>query len=267
MNQKKAKLTILGSGTAMSSFYRPFDYRNEAAHLLEIDDFNILLDCSEGTRARLDRIKFDYYNLNAIFISHYHPDHFDLDPFIQSFFGRSRKDKKKLLSIYGPKNIENIFAESWNYKHRKEHYPKELGDLNLRFEEYGDGQKINLNGIEITPYKVVHMYMDAYSFRVKIGDRILAYSGDSGECEGLVESAKNADIFLCEAATNIGEEIMEGHLNPYQVGKIAKNADVNHLILTHYTGKDSPKDMLKEVKKSGFVGKANIARDFDYYYI
>jgi len=89
------KLTILGSGTCLSSFYKPFDFRHPAGYLLQYEGLNIFLDCSEGIRARLEQIKFDYFNIDYIFISHFHPDHFSLDTFLQSIYVRTKKTKEQ----------------------------------------------------------------------------------------------------------------------------------------------------------------------------
>ena len=45
---------------------------------------------------------------------------------------------------------------------------------------------------------VDHYDIEAYGFRVE-GDRVLAYSGDSGPCDALGELARDADLLLCEA--------------------------------------------------------------------
>src|SRR5204863_453877 len=146
---------------------------------------------------------FDYYKLDAIFISHFHPDHFEIDQFIQAFYVRARKEKREKLSIYGPKGIEKIFTESWNYKHKPGHYPTEFNeDLELGFIELENNKEFNIKGLKVSSYKAKHIYMDAYCFRIEHEGKVIAYSGDSGPAEGLDLSAEEAELFLCESATN-----------------------------------------------------------------
>ncbi|WP_169797091.1 MBL fold metallo-hydrolase, partial [Streptacidiphilus griseoplanus] len=64
--------------------------------------------------------------------------------------------------------------------------------------------------------------------------RALAYSGDTGPCAELTELARGADLFLCEASFTDGkEDIPDLHLNGREAGRIAAEAGVGRLVLTH----------------------------------
>jgi ribonuclease BN (tRNA processing enzyme) len=261
-----AKLTVLGTGTSLSSFYKPLDFRNEAAYLFQTEKTNILIDCSEGIRQRLNNIGYDYFKLDAIFISHFHPDHFDLVPFIQSFYVRAKLEKRNNLSIYGPRNIKDFFVKSWDMAHVPGHYEdKFIKDFNIDFYEYQVGENISIEDINVSTYKVEHSSMDAYAIRVNFDNKIFAYSGDSGKCDGLLKVSNDADLFLCECGTNIEEEITPDHLNALQAGQIAKKSQAKKLVLTHYKGKDSPETMVEKVKKSGYEGEIQVAQDFQEF--
>ena len=264
------RIFVLGSGTCVSSLYKPFDFRNPSGHLLQFDGANILLDCGEGMRAQMEKIKFDYFDLNNIFITHFHPDHFNLDSLIQATYVRARKSEtNKVLLIYGPKNIEEKFEISWNSKHKKGAYRNSLLNiLDLKFVEYEDEKEIKLSDkTKIIPYKVAHEEMDAYALRFLLDDKIVVYSGDSGACDGLENAVQNADVLLCEAAININdnENNPKAHLTYFSTGQIAKKSNVKKLVLVHYTGKDSDGLMKQEVKKSGFGGELQIAKDLDSF--
>ena len=63
---------------------------------------------------------------------------------------------------------------------------------------------------------------------------MLAYSGDSGVCPGLDDTARDADLFLCEAS------FMEGapnppdlHLTGAEAGSTAARVGARRLVLTH----------------------------------
>ncbi len=64
--------------------------------------------------------------------------------------------------------------------------------------EYGAG-RFAAGGLTVEPVRVRHYDVPAYGFRVTVGGRVLAYSGDSGPCDGLRALASGADLFLCEA--------------------------------------------------------------------
>lgn len=272
------KLTILGSGTGLSNYYRPFDFRHPSGYLLQSNGVNpdsigvnILLDCGEGMRFRLTKIKFDYYNLQHIFISHFHPDHFNLDSLIQAFFLRARKEKvKRTLMVHGPPKIEKVFRDIWAMKHDATFFKKELNPvIDLKFHEYKDREVLQLNSqVSISPFKTLHGTMDAYALRFTLSDKILTYSGDTAQCPAIIEAAQNADLFLCESAVDTGDEneaIFKLHVSHIKAGEIAQKAGVKHLILTHYNGKDSADVMKQEAARSGFTGRVNVAKDFEEY--
>ncbi|RUP75086.1 MBL fold metallo-hydrolase, partial [Corynebacterium propinquum] len=65
--------------------------------------------------------------------------------------------------------------------------------------------------------------------------RVLTYSGDTDACEGLVEAARDADVFLCEAAFHEGrDDVIDGvHLTGRRAGETAAQAGARKLLLTH----------------------------------
>ena len=105
--------------------------------------------------------------------------------------------------------------------------------------------------MEVIPYKVVHGLMDAYALRIIIDGKVLAYSGDTCLCNQIITAARGADLFLCEAGTNNSDDKLKQnlHLTAYQAGGIAKKAGVKHLVLVHYSGKDSKEKIIREVSK------------------
>ena len=67
------------------------------------------------------------------------------------------------------------------------------------------------------------------------GDRILAYSGDSGPSEALAELARDADLLLTEATLeNDGYDGPDrGHLSPAEADRAATQARALRVLLTH----------------------------------
>lgn len=264
------KLTILGSGTCVSSFYNPFDYRNPAGYLVEYANNKILLDCGEGMRRQLDHLKFDYFDVDTIIISHFHPDHFSLESFLQSFFVRTFKAQKpKSIRVIGPRQIEENFITLWDLKHRKGFYNEIVRPIfHIDFQELEPHKPFSISDrITLTSFPVYHDFgkMEAYALRLQLDHNTLTYSGDSGICEGIIEAANGSHLFLCGAGANIGEDLSltAGHLNPFQAGEIAHKASAKQILLTHLPAKDSPKQIYQEAKRSGYKGIVKIMSDFD----
>ena len=65
--------------------------------------------------------------------------------------------------------------------------------------EYEERIPFTAAGFELVAYRMLHYALESYGLRVTNGDRTLAYSADSAPCEGLVDLARDADLFLCEA--------------------------------------------------------------------
>ncbi|MDQ6688803.1 MAG: MBL fold metallo-hydrolase, partial [Actinomycetota bacterium] len=74
----------------------------------------------------------------------------------------------------------------------------------------------------------------AYGLRISAEGRTLAYSGDTGPCPGLVETARDAEVFLCEASFLEGEDNPPDlHLTGAEAGTAATEAVAHSLLLTH----------------------------------
>lgn len=113
-----------------------------------------------------------------------------------------------------------------------------------------DGVAVRFGALEVTPKSLCHP-TEAYGMRiVDSSGAVLVYSGDTGMCEGVVDLARDADVFLCEASwthdpanrpTNV-------HLSGTEAGQIARRAGVSELLLTHIPPWTSREDVISEAK-------------------
>ena len=67
----------------------------------------------------------------------------------------------------------------------------------------------------------------------KDGDAIFTYSGDSDECDTLVQAAANSDLFLSECGFTSEDEVRGIHMSGDRAGRVAQNSGTKKLVLTH----------------------------------
>lgn len=72
-------------------------------------------------------------------------------------------------------------------------------------------------------------------YRLEMDGKVVAYCPDTGYCENAVKLAQNADLLITECAYRSGEANPDWpHLNPETAARIAKEAGVKKLSLTHF---------------------------------
>ncbi len=260
--QEDDRLVILGSVTCFSSYFSPFDYRNPTGILLQHKGHDYLIDCGEGVRRQLDELRIDYFGIENVFISHFHPDHFALENLVQAIEVRNYYSKeKKVLNVYGPKELEARFKMIWKSKHYETDFEDNLKKfININFIELEDGQRIRANDLEVEAYAVPHGKMPALSYRFNVGKNILSYSGDTPSSAGLEKSAKDADYLLCECNQKVGST-NPGHMNPYEVGETASKCRIKNVVLTHLSGANSDEEIISDVRRSGFRRNITVSKD------
>ena len=236
---EEVKLKVLGTVAPY-----PKDNKNCPGYLIKYKDHNILFDCGNGS-TRLLNLPEDLNNL-SIFITHLHPDHVgDLVSLLQTIFVyRCHNMIKNKIHLYLPETREKeIDVEedemTWIITKVKEksaidyEYIKKYADI-AGVTIHNIKEITNFNDFEVTSTQVNHP-IEAYAFRFNsdIGD--ITYSGDTGTRNKLRQFAKNSNLFICES-TFLKENIKVtyGHLHTYEAASIAKDAEVDKLLLTHF---------------------------------
>jgi ribonuclease BN (tRNA processing enzyme) len=184
----------------------------------------LLVDCGPGV---LSRLRTDgLAGIDAIAITHFHLDHWgDLVPWAWLVLhGGSSSARPPLWIPSGGRDELGAFAERWGR-------PGMFTDA-FDVSEYEPAATFQAAGFEIEPVPVVHYGLPAFGFRVRApSGRLLAYSGDSGPCDGLTRIAAGADLFLCEATlANDGPDGRpRGHLSAEEALSYADG----RILLTH----------------------------------
>ena len=98
------EITILGSGTAV-----PDKERGSPGIAVRSDDTLLLMDLGAGTLYRAVRFGVDVNRVDAVLLSHLHPDHTgDLVPLLFAFLS-PEWSRDETLTIFGPAGLQEFF--------------------------------------------------------------------------------------------------------------------------------------------------------------
>jgi ribonuclease Z len=157
------KLTILGCHAAT-----PRTFSNPTAQVLEIKGHFFLIDCAEGTQVQLRKSKTKFTQINHIFISHLHGDHFfGLIGLISTF---TLLNRTKDIHIYGPKGIKAIIDLQMQLTSSWTNFTIHFHELESKKSEliYEDSKVI----VKTIPLKH-RIYANGFHFEEKQGERKL----------------------------------------------------------------------------------------------
>ena len=231
------QLTVLGSSASY-----PGPGGACSGYLVQEGDINLLVDCGTGVLSNLQKT-LALQQVNNIVISHFHADHFfDLIPYRYALARPIYKDIHPVLYLPpgGRKALLKAVAT----------FDKSMAFFSDRFqiEEYNPKEDVAVGDLNIQFVAVKH-YIPAYAMSIS-GKKKLVYSADSGLCEELADIAQGADLFLCEA-TRYGDNDGEwGHMLANDAVKLAKNARVKRLILTHFWPDHDYSKELEQARKT-----------------
>jgi ribonuclease BN (tRNA processing enzyme) len=110
-----------------------------------------------------------------------------------------------------------------------------VGQIDDAFDvhEYEDGSSFAAAGFDVTPVRLEHYSELTFGLRVSNHSSTLAYSGDTGPSPGLVELAREADLFLCEATLKEPEPAERGHLSEDEALEAFRASGARRLVVIH----------------------------------
>ncbi|MCH8949233.1 MAG: MBL fold metallo-hydrolase [Chloroflexi bacterium] len=214
-------LLFLGSGNAFASG------RYWSSFLL---NGRYLFDASPVALPHLKRTGTALEEIEAIFISHFHGDHFLGLPFLLLEYAEHTARTKE-LTILGPPGIEERVRVVMDacYPHV---FQKEAG-YKVTYIDVEDGLTGQVAGAKFIARSVTHVdELDCFGYRLETGGRIAAYSGDSMMCDALVDLASGADVFVVECSC--WQETCGPHLGPDDLRELRRQLGPEPaFILTH----------------------------------
>ncbi len=187
------RVTFLGTGNAFAD-----GGRSHACILVSAPEGRILLDCGASSLPAIRRA-CEPDTIDAVAITHLHGDHFGGLVFLA--MQAKYAPRTRPLAVGGPPSLERRFEDAslalFDDFFRSLPY-------RLSFTVLG-AAPTRLGPAEVVALPVEHVpASEPHGLRVRIGGKLIAYSGDARWSDALPLVADGADLFVCEA-TYYGE--------------------------------------------------------------
>lgn len=207
--------TVLGSSGIFAT-----PERAASGYLVEFGTTRLWMDAGAGTwRHLLEKIA--YPELDAVILSHRHPDH--VTDVFQAYHARQYGGVEPLapIPLWAPQETLDCITA----------YLSEL-DLSFDMRAVKGGDSIDYGGATIRFFTMAHS-AETVGVRIEHDGATVAYSADTGPDGELQGLAAQADVFLCEATFQDSDTGWMGHMSASQAGTATTEAGAAKLVLTH----------------------------------
>lgn len=251
-------------------------YQQTGAHqisnALTVGDDVYLFDVGNGVLRQSAKACIEPTRVRAVFISHHHPDHIADLGLVMLTHWLSPGDRK--LSIHGPTgtaHLANTLSDAYRYTAAtaEDSAARDIGsrfvahDVPARPATEGlhavyRDENVTVEAIAVDHYRSAEQWAGevphAIGFRVTAGDRVYAYTGDTGASPALHALAENADLLISEVVLledivldletrfagspdlveRISFNMKHNHISVADIACTAKDARVGRVVLTHF---------------------------------
>jgi len=258
--------------------------RSNSSTLILINDVPYVVDCGYGTSKQLIAAGVALNRLRYIFITHHHSDHnLEYGPLVYNAWITGLPTR---VDAYGPPGLRDMTRDFFNYLRF---------DIDTRIVDEGRQDPRNLvvahefnkpgvvlmnDDVKVSACLVPHPPIkQAYAYRFDAKDRSVVISGDTAYAPELANFAKGADVLVHEVmylpavdalvrrlpnAKRLREHLMASHTLSEDVGKIAAQAEVKTLVLSHFVPPDDPSvtdEHWAEGVRKYFKGRIVVGKD------
>ncbi len=219
------KLTILGMNGPF-----PAPGGATSGYLVTSGETALMLDIGTGTLANLCA-RMAPESLTALVLTHWHFDHCsDILPLVYRLAGCAP------LHVYAPVDesspVREVVAASPCFV---------LHDLH-------GGDTVDLGNMTLTAFAARHP-VPALMYRITDGCKTLCCTGDTNTVDALADFARGADLLLADGlfpSAAWSEE--KPHLSAAHCARLAREASVGQLVITHLSPAIDPETLLREAR-------------------
>ena len=221
-----ATLTFLGTGnfSVQGRYWSNF-----------LIDRSVLVETSPTALPHLRKLGVGVDEIDAIFVSHFHPDHTFGWPFLVLELLQMGRDRP--LHIVGPPDTERFFAQMMDLGGVPDIHEQAQGAMDLRYVEI-DGAWQDAGPVRFRAVEVEHVpHLRCYGFLFDRDGQTVGYSGDTRPCPGLDELAGGSDVLVLECN---GAHPWPSHMDIGAVADLRARFPDVPFVLTHVGGDVDP---------------------------
>ena len=223
MPKPSLELTFLGSGNAFAGD------RYWSSFLL---NRRYLFDAPPTLLPHLNKLRIPTLDIAAVFITHFHADHFFGLPFLYLDYEHLSNRTHDLVIVApsgGEETIEQVSQLGFAGLTR------DAARYRRIYQEARDGR----DGVAVDlPYRAIAVEqassteLDCFGYRVSAEGRIVAYTGDSIMCDGVRELARGADVLVIDCSC--WGDVCEHHMSFGEVRRFRDEVPLTTtFVLTH----------------------------------
>jgi ribonuclease Z len=294
---------LLGCGGSL-----PVPYRSLTALLVNYKGKKLLIDCGEGTQVSMKMLSLGFKSIDIICFTHAHADHvMGLPGLLLTIANSGRVEPLHIIApanfnkiLDGLMVVCPLLPFEVKLIECSEASQLDFGDLtintlpvdhtipcnayNVKIKRSNkfDLQKAQINAVpkaiwnSLQKGETISLDENIYTPDMVLGEpRLgikLSYSTDTRPTDSLVEFVKESDLFICEGMygddADLEKALNNKHMLFSEAAKIAKNAEVNELWLTHFSPSILEPELFHEnatkVFKNTVLGKDRLFKSLDF---
>lgn len=245
------EITVVGSGTVV-----PRVSRRQSCVVVRTEEETLFFDLGSGAVRGMLHAGLDPFAVDRVFFTHFHPDHtVDIVPLLFAIKYGAEEERERSLTLYGPEPFEDFFGgitDVWG--------GWMLGAYSIKLRElpHACPSPLTLPNLRVSWAPVEHR-PESIAYRLEGENGAFVYTGDTEYAESVVELAKGAHTLLTECSFP-DDAPVSGHLTPGGVARIAREAGVERVVLTHIYPSADALNLTQEVGR-GFEGEVLVAED------
>ena len=274
------QVQVLGSGGPEVR-----DKRASSSYLIWLDGkARVLVDAGGGAALRFGESGARVSDLDVVLLSHLHVDHSaDLPVLVKSSWF---EDRRSALPIYGPPGnkimpstvgfVRTLFDPVRGAYRYLGEFISPLGKNTYKLRPYDVTLKaVSANAIfsnerlRVYAAPVNHAQVPALAWRIEVKGKRITFSGDmNGEGGALEKLAKDSDLLIAHHAIPEDAGVVERglHMPPSVIGRIARDAKVRSLVLSHRMLRTLGKeDASLGLIRKHYNGPVSFANDLECY--